>query len=295
MASLQKSTIGRIGMLAFFGLTRAAFGLLEPLAPDLGARWAANLWFRTPAGSRRPAVPLAAGTPFTVRVDGRRVVGQSWGEGPIVYLVHGWGGWGSQLTAFVEPLVSCGFKVVTFDGPSHGESEPGVSGPGRTTLYEQSDALAMVVAEHGPAYAVIAHSAGAAVVAMQQREGLKPERLVFLAPMAHPNPSTVTFARRFGFGERIRRRMVRRIETKFGVTMDAFAIPSLATEQAVPPLLVVHDRNDEDTPIEGGRELVRAWPEARLVTTVGLGHHRILRDKAVVAEAVDFVRTTPRV
>lgn len=288
--SLQKSTIGRIRMLATFGLMRAAFGVLESTAPDLGARWAADLWFRLPFGSQRPAVPLEPGTPFTVRVDGRRVVGQWWGEGRPVYLVHGWGGWGTQLTAFVEPLVSLGFKVVTFDGPSHGGSEAGLTGKGKTTLFEQADALAMVVAEHGAPYAVIAHSAGAAITTMQLREGLKPERLVYLAPMAHPVPSTVTFAKRLGFGERIRRRMVRRIEGRVGMTMDAFDVPSLAQYQAVPPLLVAHDRNDPDTPFEGGQQIARAWPEARLVTTLGLGHNRILRDKAVVAEVVEFLR-----
>jgi pimeloyl-ACP methyl ester carboxylesterase len=280
-------------MLAAYSLMRAAFGVLESTAPDLGARWAADLWFRLPFGSQRPAVPLAPGTPFTVRVDGRRVVGQSWGEGPPVYLVHGWGGWGTQLTAFVEPLVSLGFKVVTFDGPSHGESEAGLTGKGKTTLFEQADALAMVVAAHGSPYAVIAHSAGAAITTMQLREGLKPERLVYLAPMAHPVPSTVVFAKRLGFGERIRRRMVRRIEGRVGITMDAFDVPSLAQYQAVPPLLVVHDKNDSDTPFEGGQQIARAWPEARLVTTLGLGHNRILRDKAVVAEAVEFLRARP--
>jgi hypothetical protein len=40
----------------------------------------------------------------------------------------------------------------------------------------------------------------------------------------------------------------------------------------------------------GSRDLSRAWPDARLLTTGGLGHRRILSDPKVVAEVVRFVR-----
>ena len=53
---------------------------------------------------------------------GQRVAGWSWGDGPAVYLVHGWAGVGGQLAAFVPPLLAGGFRVVTFDAPGHGAS-----------------------------------------------------------------------------------------------------------------------------------------------------------------------------
>ena len=45
-----------------------------------------------------------AAEPFEVESLGAAVRGHVWGEGPVVYLVHGWGGRGSQLASFVEPL-----------------------------------------------------------------------------------------------------------------------------------------------------------------------------------------------
>ena len=54
-------------------------------------------------------------------------------------------------------------------------------------------------------------------------------------------------------------------------------------------LMVIHDKEDRFVPYCEGAELANAWPEGRLMTTFGLGHHRILRDCDVVNAAVDFV------
>ena len=62
--------------------------------------------------------------------------------------------------------------------------------------------------------------------------------------------------------------------------------------EPVPPLLVIHDRADKEVPCAEGEALAAAWPNGSLVTTVGLGHRRILHDQAVIAHAVDHL-TTP--
>ena len=51
----------------------------------------------------------------------------------------------------------------------------------------------------------------------------------------------------------------------------------------------MHDRLDKEVPWEHGETFARAWPGARLVTTVGLGHRRILDDAAVVRASVAFI------
>ena len=43
-------------------------------------------------------------------------------------------------------------------------------------------------------------------------------------------------------------------------------------------------------PCSDGAAIANAWPGARLVTTTGLGHRRILRDEHVVSQAVAFVK-----
>jgi pimeloyl-ACP methyl ester carboxylesterase len=278
LAALQKSTIVR------------SFALLERVAPAAGARWAEALWFRVPSprGRDRLAGP---GRPFQLQAHGRGVVGEAWGDeaAETVYLVHGWGGWGTQLDAFVEPLTGAGLRVVTFDAPSHGASDPGPEGPGRSTILELADALAAVVAANGPAHAVIAHSLGATAAAYALDRGLAAGRMVFVAPMADPLPYTRVFAGRLGFGERTRTRLVARIERRVGTSMSAFAVPAMAGRVATPPLLLVHDRHDTETGWSDSAAVARSWPGARLHSTTGLGHYRILRDPGAVAEVAGFV------
>jgi pimeloyl-ACP methyl ester carboxylesterase len=272
---------------------RATFGLLERAAPGLGARWARRIWFTIPGGNGgRPAAGARSGPGgalFTIPTGSGDVVGEVWGEGPAVFLVHGWAGRRGQLAAFVEPLVARGYRVVTFDAPSHGDSPPGASGPRASSLPEFATALSAVVATYGPAHAVIAHSLGASAAATALRDGLRPGRLAMLAPAA----SMVSYAGRFitgiGAGERIHGRLAAAIERRLGVPLESFDVPAIGREVLTPPTLVVHDQDDPSIPAAEGAAIAAAWPGARLSVTSGLGHRRILRDPRVVADVVDFV------
>jgi pimeloyl-ACP methyl ester carboxylesterase len=55
------------------------------------------------------------------------------------------------------------------------------------------------------------------------------------------------------------------------------------------PLLVIHDRDDQDTLWSEGAALADAWPGARMMSTEGLGHRRILREPSVIEAAAEFV------
>jgi pimeloyl-ACP methyl ester carboxylesterase len=285
----QKSTIGRS--------TRWLAQAVEWAMPAAGAALATRLWFTVPsvdAVRRNAAIPLGdpAGAPFTVDVGGCRVAGRTWGDGRAVYLVHGWGGWGTQLVGFVRPLVEAGFRVVTFDAPSHGESGPGSLGRRSTSLVELADALTAVADEHGPAAAVVAHSLGGTATGLALRDGLKADRIVLVAPVADPGPYLGRFVRGLGFGRRVLARARTRIERRAGIGLDALNLPRVAGEVATPPVLVVHDRDDREVDWSDGAAVAAAWPESVLVSTTGLGHSRILRDPVVVAEVVAFL--TPR-
>jgi pimeloyl-ACP methyl ester carboxylesterase len=268
-----------------------AFGGLERIAPAVGVGFLNRLWFRVPAvpeKTRRPRGELPTPTPF--EVGGIR--GQSYGAGPAIYLVHGWGGWGLQLAAHIQPLVDAGFRVITYDAPSHGDSAPGREGKGASTLLELADALKVVVAAQGPAYGVVSHSLGAPATALALRDGLDVERVVFIATATDFTETLDQMQAFLGFGPRIRAGFLRRFEARFG-PMDSFrmesVIPSIAARRPLPPLLLVHDRSDPETSYQGSVDVLARWPGARLETSEGLGHRRVLRDPDLVKKAVVFL------
>ena len=285
MSRSQKSTIVRVAASKRSWLFRAA----DLLAPDLAGRIARDLWFRVPP--TLAAAPLPAGAePFEVESLGAQVRGHVWGEGPVVYFVHGWGGRGSQFTAYVEPLVSAGYRVVLFDAPAHGDSEPGPVGPRRSHGVEFGRALDAVSARFGPAHAVIAHSLGTISTYLTLRFGwLSTERLVLLAPMVQAEPLFDQFQQALGFGSRTRRAFDRHLDAFVGIPMAEFDARVQAAHSEPVPTLVVHDSGDRQTPYADAVRLVEGLPDARLVTTDQLGHRKILRDERVLREVVAFI------
>jgi pimeloyl-ACP methyl ester carboxylesterase len=289
-ANAQKSTIVRL--FAASPLIRGAFRLLEHAAPGLGARWAERIWFTLPR-RRPPAAPRGVqpvpGQPFALEVGGHEVVGESWGAGPVIYLMHGWAGHRGQFAAFVPPLVARGYRVVAFDAPSHGVSGAGAFGPRSSSIPEFAAALTAVAAANGSARALIAHSLGCTAAAVALRDGLAAERVVLLAPLASP----LAFARQFmavlGFGDRTYRRLIGRVEQRVGAPMHDFDVPALGRIAPMPPTLIIHDQEDNSTPASDGAAIAAAWAGSRLQLTTGLGHRRLLSNPDVVADVAEYV------
>lgn len=265
---------------------RGAMRVLSAAAPGMASRVAADLFMkprRYPTPRREQSV-LEGSTPFTVRVGASSTV-QAWrfGEGPVVVLAHGWEGRGSQLAPFIEPLVARGHSVVTFDAPAHGAS-PG----SRSSLPHFAWALRSVTDACGSAHAIVAHSLGCAAATLALHDGLSVERLAFLAPPLNPVDYTARFADVLGLDDSILSGMRMRIEERFLRKWSDYSLEESAREMKT-PLLVIHDRDDRDTFWSEGAALAAAWPGARLMTTEGLGHRRVLRDARVIEEVTRFV------
>src|SRR5512140_1656761 len=157
MAPAKKSTNDRASLVR--AVLPGAIRLLARLSPALAARAGARLFLRVPRVPRprgEAAAFLASGESSPVPHAGRRLAAWTWGRGPAVVLVHGWGGRVAQMRAFVPSLVAAGHRVVVFDGPAHG-----ASGGRSTSIPAFADAIAAVVRATG-ARAVIAHSMGGA-------------------------------------------------------------------------------------------------------------------------------------
>jgi pimeloyl-ACP methyl ester carboxylesterase len=264
---------------------RAGNRLLSTVAPSVAARLAERQ-FLTPPRPRRPESELALLATARARplfVGTRHVELWLWGSGPSVLLAHGWGGRGTQLGSFVEPLVARGFSVITFDAPGHG-----ASGSGLVTLSQMVAATRAAAATRGPLAGLVAHSVGATVAARALYEGLDAAAAVFVAPAADLTAPATRFTVTRGFSRQVSVAMQARIEARAGHRFSAFDVATLAPTLGQ-PLLIVHDRGDAEVPWQHGRLIAHAWRGSALLMTDGLGHARILRDPDVIAAAVAFL------
>ena len=273
---------------------RRLFALLESRSPALGGLLAERLWFRlpaSPAAAVRATRTPSGGEAFEVQWAHGTIRGRVYGDwgNPTAYLVHGWGGWWQQLGAHVEPLVARGLCVVAFDAPSHGDSGPGVHGSRSTTFVEMAEALAAVVDEFGRPTVVVAHSAGGLAAVHALGLGVQPDSLVLIAPPDGVESMLPAFASALGVGSRSQQVMVRRAERRVGTPVAKLDLLRMAAAHpSLPHLLVVHDRGDQEAPLAGGVAVTKAWHDARLVVTEGLGHRRVLWNPNVVERVTSF-------
>ena len=117
---------------------------------------------------------------------------------------------------------------------------------------------------------------------------LSAERLVLVAPMARYSTLFDAFQAHLGIGPRTRRHADRLVGERVGVPADEFDVARLAGQVDAVPTLVVHDRKDRQTSYAESVDLVAGLPDARLVTTSGLGHHRLLSDPRVIEVVTSF-------
>jgi pimeloyl-ACP methyl ester carboxylesterase len=266
---------------------RGAMRLLSRTAPGVASRVAADLFmkprrYRTP---EREAKLMADAKPFDVRLGESMVVkAWRWGTGEqIVILAHGWEGRGSQMAPFAAPLVAAGYSVVTFDAPGHGASTGS-----RSSLPHFTWGLRGVADSIAAPHAVLAHSLGCAATTLALRDGFKTNRVVFIAPPLNPADYTEQFGEILGLDGRTIEGLRHRIEERFLRKWSDYSLAATARSMSA-PLLVIHDRDDDETRWSGGAALAEVWPGARMMTTEGLGHRRILREASVIEAATKFV------
>lgn len=272
---------------------RLGLRVVAPHAPSFASRVAEEL-FLTARRHRRPAweeAVLAKGVRTRVRHAGSWLPVWTWGEpeAATILLVHGWEGRGSQLGAFVAPLVRAGFRVVAFDAPGHGDA------PTRhASAVEHARGIVSVAERFGPIHAVVGHSVGAAASLLATRFGLEAEAFALLAPPVSPRRFADGFARIFDLPPGVKDGMLARVERRYGMAVkDIDAVVDAGRVRR--PMLVIHDADDKVVPFRDGASIAGAAPNAELVETHGLGHSRILRAPDVVDLVTRFVtRTAPR-
>jgi pimeloyl-ACP methyl ester carboxylesterase len=275
------------------GAVRTAFVLGGRLAPTRTVNRAARL-FATPfASSRRRAQAAQAGDDMQrgqLHINGETIATYVWGDPatqPYALLVHGWSSFGLRFLPWVPALRALGFAVVTFDQPGHGHSSGNLC-----TLPEFTDTVRAVGRHHGNAALAIAHSLGGAALAFAQDEQWHAEKCILVAPAADMHAAAGRFFRFVRLGEHLRKPFFAWHRQRTGIDVDDLQVARRVRDYGQ-PCLIVHDLDDGDVPWAEGERYAQHWPGARLLTTQGLGHRRVLDAPEVMAAALAFVGGEP--
>lgn len=231
---------------------------------------------------------LDQGNNYRVLFDGGELTVTTWGDhGPAVLLMHGWGGARAQMTGFVEPLLSAGYRVVAYDQPAHGQSD------GRlTNILEITPTMDLIAQQEGKFDAIIAHSFGTLITsyALTSLNFPPPAKLVYFGAFNRLLDSLPRFQVIAGLPDELIEGLRNMIYANFGHGLDAIVNEEM-TPQINIPALMFHDAADNVTPIEDSRAIAKAWSSARLIETNGLGHRGALQSKEIHEQVVKFLKS----
>jgi len=263
------------------------FPKLEKVAPALAGKWAWKLFFtpfRFPTPSREQEVANSANK-FTFDAEGYTIQGYEWGDGEkTIFLLHGWSGRATQWGAFIKPLNDSGYKVVAIDGPSHGSSTGKM-----TDIMRFQKVLQKVLQLYPGIDSMITHSFGGAATMFGIKNGLQLKKLVNIGTPTDGDYIISDFLRRINASPISGDRFKQNVVNNFGNPFEYYSVKETIKSANETDLLMIHDRLDKEVPVQHSIDLHEANPKTQLVVTEGLGHMRILKDKEVIAQAIDFV------
>jgi pimeloyl-ACP methyl ester carboxylesterase len=272
------------------GLLRFAFALGGRFAPQRTVDRAARL-FATPFSSSRSRA-RAANIDEEMRRGEISVANQSiatyvWGDPtrqPYALLVHGWSSFALRFLPWVARLRAAGLAVVTFDQPAHGHSTGKMC-----TLPDFVSTIRAVGRCYGNPALAIGHSLGGAALTLAQAEDWHAERIVVIAPPADMEAAAERFMRFVRLGSHLRERFLNWHERATGINVRDLHVRHHVRALAL-PCLIVHDLDDLEVPWGEGELYARHWHNSRLLTTQGLGHHRVLDAPEVIDATLAFMQ-----
>jgi len=274
-------------------LIRFYFSFIRRISPSL-AVYSAYKLFHYPVNTtrkNRDEIILPPAHKFSIPLYHEiQLQGYRWGDTahPKVLFVHGWSTTSRSMSHFTNELLKNNYQVISYDALRHGNSKGHFS-----DLAGWADSVQASMKYIGKVECIVAHSFGGAAVTVASKLGLDTDKLVLIAPIHDISSVADNFAKHLHIPLAISKEM--RAYTwdknahnfsKYGTDWEDI----LKSDFHVPTLLI-HDSDDKEIGIEHSKQICEMWPWAKLITTKGLGHRKILDDPKVVKALSDFITT----
>jgi pimeloyl-ACP methyl ester carboxylesterase len=264
--------------------------LITFISPKLATQFAAKL-FATPTKHKIPKRELDMDSKsiqklIKIPAINKKVVIYQYGESEKkILLSHGWSGRGTHLFKIADELVKAGYSTLSFDAPAHGKS------PGRTTIMSEFVATILELdKQFGPFEAAVGHSLGGMSLLNAVKKGLAINRLVIIGSGDIIQDILDDFVAKLELKPSTSTQLRLHFEKKFGEEMDNYSAYKSAIEVSI-PVLVIHDKNDDEVPVEAAVNIHKHLKNGELFITEGLGHRKILGNPKVIEKVVRFIES----
>lgn len=222
---------------------------------------------------------------FKIDYEGKKVQVYQWGEGKPILFVHGWMGRGTQFRKFIEAFNESGYQVISFDATGHGKSDGS-----RSHLMEFAGVIKILHSKYEGFEMIVGHSLGGVASMIAINDGIPTNKLIMISSPTLAHKIVDEFIIRLKASNKCKDYFDGYVIRKFGKRFEEYSATHIAQELREIDLLLIYDEDDREVDLENPRALLNVYPNARLVTTSGLGHTRILKDEEVVKTCLQFLK-----
>jgi pimeloyl-ACP methyl ester carboxylesterase len=267
--------------------------MLELVSKKLAAKFVFSLFQKTNPSKVRKIEQriLDSVNRYFLQSQHGKVAVYRWGKGrKTVVLVHGWNARATRFYRIINALRGCGYQVIAFDIPGHGESD------GKTaTLMDCREILLQLQKEYGEFEAVVSHSLGSLYSFYALNNGVRAKKLVAISSVCKFNYLTFRFCSYFGLKKKTIGYVNKLLEGLFTsekiweVYSSDYNAKNIESD-----VYLIHDSDDDFVEL-GQSKLISDSINGNnnIYVTNGLGHFRILSDDEVVAKVLEKITYTP--
>lgn len=259
---------------------KKAFQILQKISPKLTAKIAFN-FISKPKNKKirvfeKSIIEIADKS--NLQFNKFNIKTYNWGEGSKkALLIHGWGGRASNFGAIIPELTKKGYRVVSFDGPCHGDSTKK-----KTNFFEMAN-LVKVFLEKDNYHLIITHSMGT-VLAFTAMNSLKYKvnRMIILTTPSRFLEFIELAVTQFGLTDETTELLIdkiRKTTTEYDpVTLTA---SNIVQNIEMKDTTFIHDKFDKVISIENSKSVSSAIKNSKFIEIEGTGHFKMLWSKKV--------------
>ena len=156
-------------------------------------------------------------------------------------------------------------------------------------MSEFVETILEVERQFGPFDGAIGHSLGGMSLLNAVKKGLAIPSLVIIGSGDIVQDILDNFIAKLDLKPTVSNQLRLHFEKKYGEEMDNYSAYKSAMKVTI-PVLVIHDKNDIEVPVEAGIHIHKYLKEGELYISEGLGHQKILGNSVVIDKFVKFLQ-----